>query len=382
MAVIDLLYFQQNPVFGATEQYLYDLAERIDKRKFRVHLVFPDLPVMGKFALLREHGVTLHPSPPRLSAGSIARALPTLIPLFRKVRPGIVHFNDPAITGILAARLAGVPLLVMTHHTPELDRRYNVAGRMLERVAFRCRPHVIFTSEPSRRLGLRKDKVPHKDSAVIPYGLRDEWFTQPDAPLRAHTRAMLGVPQDSVVVLNAARLSKQKRHDSLIEAARRLVTGNDKEHVMFLVAGEGELREDIEALILEAGMEGDFSLLGHRPDMHEIMSASDIFVMPSDFEGLCYAVLEASARGLPVVATRVGGMRFSVKHGETGLLVPPCDANALAEALASLVQDSERRRRLGEAGAERARRLFTVERMVHDTEAAYLHWLRQRKRPQ
>jgi glycosyltransferase involved in cell wall biosynthesis len=382
MAVIDLLYFQQNPVFGATEQYLYDLAERIDKRKFRVHLVFPDLPVMEKFALLRENGVILHPSPPHLSTGSIARALPRLTHLFRKVRPSIVHFNDPAIVGILAARLAGVPLSIMTHHTPELDRRYNVAGRLLERLAFLCRPRVIFTSEPSRNLGLRKDKVPYRDSAVIPYGLREEWFAQPDARVRARTRAGLGVSEDSVVVLNAARLSKQKRHDSLIEAARRLMAGNDREHVMFLVAGEGELRQEMQAMIRAADMEGSFRLLGHRPDVREIMSASDIFVMPSDFEGLCYAVLEASARGLPVVATRVGGMRFSVKHGETGLLVSPGDATALTEALASLVRNPSRRRSFGEAGAERARRLFTVERMVRDTEAAYLHWLRQRKRPQ
>ena len=375
-----LLYFQQNPVFGSTEGYLYDLASNVDKTRFDTHLLCSNASALDGFLPLQEVGVKLHRVHNSVFASNAPRAIVTLAAWLRRVRPDIVHFNDPCLTGIIAAKLARIPVAVMMHHTPELDRRYNLFGRTLERLAFRTRPRVIFQNEFNRLLSTRKDGVPLRDTVVIPYGLRDEWFASPDPGLRRRVRAALGVADDEIVILTPARLSPQKRHDILIEAARRVL--GKHQQVVFLLAGEGELRAQIEIAARQAGIEERFRLLGFRSDIGDLMRATDILAMSSDFEGLPYAILEGSAVGLPVVSTDVGGVSYAVMDGETGLLVPPGDITALAEALASLIRDPARRRRFGEAGAEHARRLFTMERMVRDTEAAYLHWLRQRKRLQ
>lgn len=368
MADHTLLYFQQNPVFGATENYIYDLASNVDHERFRVHLICGDAPALHRFDTLRRHGVTVHRAPRSWFVGKAFQAVPPLRKFLRELAPQIVHFNDPCINGILAAWWARVPFPVMTHHTPELDRRYSVVGRLLEAIAFRTRPWTIFTSEPSRRLGIEKG-VPLQHSVVIPYGLRPEWFATPDPEARQRVRSELGISEDQVVVLNAARLSKQKRHDCLLDACKRVRAKTDR--VVFLVAGEGELRPVIEKQIREADLQAHFLLLGHRENVPEIFSAADVLVMSSDFEGLCYATLEAAARGLPVIATNVGGMRFSVSDEKTGLLVPPRDAAALAQAIENLANDPHLRRSLGNAGRERAEQLFTLSGMVADTEAFY-----------
>ncbi|HKP54370.1 MAG TPA: glycosyltransferase [Chloroflexia bacterium] len=375
-----LLYFQQNPVFGSTEGYLFDLASNVDKMRFDTHLLCSDASALDRFLPLQEMDVTLHRVSNRVFTGNALRAIVTLTAWLRRVRPDIVHFNDPCLTGIISAKLARIPVAVMMHHTPELERRYNLFGRTLERLAFRTRPRVIFQNESNRQLSIKKDGVPLRDTVVIPYGLRGAWFASPDPGLRRRVRASLGVGDNQVVILTPARLDPQKRHDILIEAARMVLS--EHQQVLFLLAGEGELRAQIEIAARQAGIEERFRLLGFRTDIADLMRASDILAMSSDFEGLPYAILEGSAVGLPVVSTDVSGVSYAVKDGETGLLVPAGDVAALAQALASLVRDPARRRRFGDAGAERARLLFTVERMMRDTEAAYLHWLRQRKRPQ
>lgn len=380
MKPVTLLYFQQNPVFGSAEGYLFDLASNVNKMRFETHLLCSDAPALDGYLPLQKMGVTLHRVPNRVFAGNAARGIIDLAARLRTIRPDIVHFNDPCLTGIIAAKLARIPVAVMMHHTPELDRRYNLFGQTLERLAFRTRPRVIFHNESSRLLSIRKDGVPLRDTVVIPFGLRDEWFATPGPGLRQRVRASLDIADDEIVILTPARLSPQKRHDNLIEAARRVLSKHQQ--VVFLLAGEGELRAQIEIATRQAGIEERFRLLGFRSDIGDLMRAADILALPSDFEGLPYAILEGSAVGLPVVSTDVGGVSYAVQDGETGLLVPPGDVTALAEALASLVRDPARRRSFGEAGAERTRRLFTADRMVRDTEAAYLHWLRQRKRPQ
>jgi glycosyltransferase involved in cell wall biosynthesis len=110
---------------------------------------------------------------------------------------------------------------------------------------------------------------------------------------------------------------------------------------------------------------------GHRTDVPEILQALDIFVLPSNWEGLPNAVLEAMAAGLPVVATRVGGVPEVVVEGQTGILVPPRDPNALADALLTLLRDPNLRRRMGQAGRQRVQEYFSVDQMVSKTETLY-----------
>ena len=369
-----LLYFQQNLAFGLTEQYLYDLI-RWTNQKYRVHLVFPDAPELESFQQLKDEGVCLYSLPSDMFAGNSVRAILALSRVFQRIDPDLIHYNDPVVSGILAGRVRIHPTLVVTHHTPELDRGYNWRGRLLERLAFaRCEPHVIFTSENDRRTGIEKDGIRAEQSAVIPYGVDLEAFEESFD--KTEICQEFNIPLEHRIVGNVARLVEQKGHDYLIAAAE-IVLSNFKE-VTFVVVGDGHIRENLASKVAHAGLSGRFVFTGQRSDVPRLLSAFDVFVMPSLFEGLCMAVLEALAAGVPVVATPVGGIPSSVVDGETGTLVPPRDARALAEAILWMLDHPEEAGHMGMRGRQRVEEQFTVQAMVVGTEAIYERLLYRR----
>ena len=369
-----LLYFQQNLAFGLTEKYLYDLV-RWTNRQYRVHLVFPDAPELESFQQLKDEGVCLYSLPSDMFAGNSVRAILAFSHVFQRIDPDLIHYNDPAVSGILAGRVRRHPALVVTHHTPELDRGYNWRGRLLERLAFaRCEPHVIFTSENDRRTGIEKDGIRAEQSAVIPYGVDLEAFEESFD--KTEICQEFNIPLEHRIVGNVARLVEQKGHDYLIAAAE-IVLSNFKE-VTFVVVGDGHIRENLASKVAHAGLSEHFVFTGQRSDVPRLLSAFDVFVMPSLFEGLCMAVLEALAAGVPVVATPVGGIPSSVVDGETGTLVPPRDAKALAEAILWMLDHPEEAGHMGMRGRQRVEEQFTVQAMVVGTEAVYERLLYRR----
>jgi glycosyltransferase involved in cell wall biosynthesis len=139
----------------------------------------------------------------------------------------------------------------------------------------------------------------------------------------------------------------------------------------FIIAGEGELKPALERQIKDHHLEKHVLLAGFRPDVLSLHKAFDIFAMSSVTEGLGTSLLDAMAAGKPIVATRTGGIPEVVADGETGLLVPPRDEEALADAIVRLLKDPDLRREMGEAGRVRARNLFSLERMVQNTLNVY-----------
>jgi len=365
-----IVYFQQNLALGATEEYLYLLLEGMDKSKFKIGFICPDDPVLSP---LRERigklGIAVHPYSLTISNYRIIRYLCSL---FHTIRPDLVHFNDPCLNGIIAARLAGVPILVMTHHTPELNRRYNVKGKILEKIAFRyCGLYVIFTSEYDRETGIKKDKISMDRSFVIYYGLPHERF------IREYTKKDIykefSLDDNCRIIGNIARLSYQKGQKYLIEAAPLVI--ERFKSVKFFIVGEGELGSELKAKVRQKGLQDYFIFTGFRTDITRLLSAFEILVMPSLFEGLCFSVIEASAMGVPVVATAVGGMRRSVIDGKTGLLVSPKDSRALAEAILWMLGYPKEAREMGLAARIHFDEYFTQKRMVRDTEELYVKWI-------
>ena len=267
-----IIDFQQNPAVGAAEEYLYLLMEGLNKAKFDAAFLCPESAVLNSLVTRIESlGVKAHRYPIHTSNYKIILYLKSF---FRRSNPDLVHFNDPCLNGIIAARLAGVPVLVMTHHTPEHNRKYNLRGRILEKIAFQyCRPYFIFTSEHDRETGMKKDKIPEDRSSVVYHGLPPERFSK-------------------------------------------------------------------------------------------------------KLEGLCFAVIEASAMGIPVVATAVGGMRRSVADGTTGLLIPPHNPQALANAILWMLKHPQEAKEMGLAGQKHFTELFTQDRMVKTTEGLYESLLR------
>jgi glycosyltransferase involved in cell wall biosynthesis len=265
--------------------------------------------------------------------------------ILRRLRPGVAHVMDVWPQAVVAARLARVPRVLVTHHTPELPRRDNLAGRAWQRLGWALRPEVIYTSEADRR---RDGRSP---SHVVALGIDLDRFEGARPALRS----------DRPLVGNVARLAPQKDHATLIEAARLVP------EAQFVVAGDGELHEELERQAKGTSVR----FLGARHDVPDVLASLAVFAFPSLFEGLCLAVIEAQAAGVPVVATPVGGIRETVVDGETGLLVPTRNPEALAAAIRRLLEDRPAAEAMAAEAKRRVRERYSVERMLEETLRLY-----------
>ncbi|MFN2468621.1 MAG: glycosyltransferase [Gaiellaceae bacterium] len=334
------------PAWGMVERYVESIVRALRERE-EVMLVYPDAPVLERFSRLR---VPTETFPPDRSA---LRQCLWLRDLLRGARPRLAHVTDVWPAAQVAARLARTPRVVVTHHTPELPRRDNLAGRLWWRLGWATRPEVIYTSEADRR----GDGRPR--SFVVPLGIDLERFGAAEPTLE----------KAGPLVGNVARLAEQKGQRYLLEAAARVV--GRRPDVRFVLVGEGELRPALETQARSLGLGDRVLFAGARDDVPDLLASFDVFAFPSLFEGLCVAVIEAQAAGVPVVATPVGGIRETVVDGETGILVPPRDAEALAAAILRLLERPEEGRRLAAEARRRVRERFSEERMVEETLALY-----------
>ncbi len=328
------------PAYGAVERYVEAIARGLEEAGEEVVLVHRGV---APFEAL---GVRTAILPAEASAPvTIAR----LVRLLRRLRPRVAHVTDVWPPALVAARLARVPHLVVTHHTPELPIRDNAAGRAWRRLGWLMRPEVVYTSEADRARDGRRP------SRVVPLGIDLESFRT----------ARPALEKEGPLVGNVARLAEQKGHRFLIEAAPLVL--ERRPDARFVIVGDGELRAELEALA--AGLPITFT--GARDDVPELLASFEVFAFPSLFEGLCLAVIEAQAAGVPVVATPVGGIRETVVPGETGLLVQPGDAAALAEGIVWVLEHREEARRLAAEARRRALERYSVERMVDETLRLY-----------
>ncbi len=255
-----------------------------------------------------------------------------------------------------AGRAAGIPVVIRTEHLPDLitddaQRRQHWAGLALV-------DRVICVSQASAQS--------HRAAGVPdPVTIRNGIAPRAAGRTRASVRREFGLDTDSPVVLTAARFTAQKDHATLVAALPAVLARPPPARVWF--AGEGPLEDEVRHAAAHLGIGAAIDLLGHRGDVPELLAAADLFVLPSRFEGLPLAVLEAMAAGVPVVATRIGGTEEAVLDGITGHLVRPGDPDALAEAIAAALADPAGSARLGVAGRARFLTEFTAERMTAST---------------
>lgn len=179
--------------------------------------------------------------------------------------------------------------------------------------------------------------------------------------------------REPLVIGSAAVLEARKGHEFLLEAAALLKA--DGVNLSYQIAGAGPLRQQLELQAAHLGLQEEVQFLGFVDNISKFLADIDILVMPSLYEGLGVAVLEAMAAGKPVIASRVGGLTESVADGITGILVPPANATALAQAIAKLVHARSLAREMGHQGRERIERHFTLEQMAAANEAYYYELL-------
>ncbi len=345
--------------------FLLPLMRGARARGHQVIGVCADGPLLAD---IRAEGFRVETPPLARSLSPLAqyRAFRALLALFRAEKPDLIHAHMP-ISGFLArlaARAAGVPHIAYTCHgflfnqPAPWPRR--VASLAMEFIAGGVTQTFLTVSTEeaadARRLHIARAPV------AIGNGRSPEAF-RPDPQARKTVRAALGVAEDQVVITACSRLVRHKGYPELLAAMRDVPA-------MLWVVGErlaSDHGEDMEPYFAAAGLGGRLRRLGYRADVAAILAASDIFVLPSHFEGLPMSIIEAMLSGLPVVATDIRGPREQVVEGETGLLVPPATVAPLAAALTRLAGDPALRARMGAAGRARAVALYDEDQVVART---------------
>ena len=278
------------------------------------------------------------------------------LPLSRattRFRPDVLQLHDPhaLIAGFVAA---GRARLVATRRVD-----FALQGTFSRAKYKRCQRVIAV----SRRIAdvLRAGGIAPERLRVVYEGVRDR-AAQPGGRETLHA---LGVPRGSLVVGNVAALTDHKDHSTLLAAAAELL--KQRADVSFVILGEGELRAALEAHAAHLGLGARCLFLGFRDDLDALIPAFDVFCLSSHMEGLGTSLLDAMCFARPVVATSAGGIPEAVADGISGTLVPPRDPQALARALAELLEGPDRRAAYGAAGRRIFEERFTEARMVEET---------------
>ncbi len=287
------------------------------------------------------------------------------------LRPDIVHAHDPH--GVAMASLA-LNMSRQPKRAPLVAARrvdFRLKGNALSRWKYDQVDRFICASGAIRKI-LLADGLDPSRAVTVHEGI-DLGRVAAAPPAALHEE--LWLPHGSPIVGTVAALVPHKGQRHLVEAAALVV--REVPDARFVIAGEGELRESLEHQIKSHNLEKHVILAGFRPDVLSLHKAFDIFVMSSVMEGLGTSLLDAMACGKPVVATNAGGMPEVVRDGETGILVPPRDDRALAQAIIRLLKDESLRQRMGAAGLSLANSRFSAERMVAETLDVYADVVRE-----
>ena len=370
--------------YGGAQKLLVTLAAYTPADRFRVSVccIQPMIDLKGE---IEAHGVPVY---------CLNRARPSVFEPFRLVRyfmgsildvvrfcrrTGVrvvqCHLSDADMIGITSAVLAGVDRILPTNHfvfspsgrKPGDPRNFlrNVIARVLFNGFSDC---IIAVSENTGKLleshyGVNPGKI-----RVIPNGIDVDGTVS--GGKRDDLLHSLGLEADDQIVLTAGRLTHQKGHIYLLEAVAKLKTRLPRLKV--LLAGDGELKQPLAERCAELGIADRVSFLGNRRDIPALLELSDLFVMPSLWEGTSLALLEGMASGKPVVVTGEPGNTDLIRHMESGYLVPAANADRLAEGMAFMLGNPSEARRMGLEARRIVREGYDARRMVADMEPLWL----------
>ena len=365
-----ILHLDTERTWRGGEAQLLHLAEGLVRRGHFCIVVGPsDSPLLSRAAEkgLRTEAVAM-PSEWSLPAvWALARLLKR-----EKIQVIHMHTSHACTLGGWAARLVRIPVRIISRRVD-----FSVRSNPLRKLKYQWGvDRIVAISEGVRKV-LVEDGLDPNRIVVIRSGIDPRAF-DPNGPA-SEARLEFGIPDRSPVIGCVAHFADHKGHRYLIEAAVRVAAAVPD--VRFLLVGDGELRSAIELQIKELKLERHVLLTGFRNDVPRLLAAMDIVVLSSHLEGLGTSLLDAMAMARPVVATRVGGIPEMVVDGVNGVLVPPRDPSALADALIALIHRPDERRRMGQAGRSRMLEMFSAEAMITSTEALYLKILSEKQGP-
>jgi glycosyltransferase involved in cell wall biosynthesis len=335
--------------WGGQEKRTVRLVNALDKTRFKVfYAVQPDSKLLSK---ADEIDATMLPVAMRQSYD--LKALRKLVGHIRREKIDLIstHSGKDAWLGALAGRLTGTPVVRVRHLSTPVKSvlSYNLSDRVVT-VSQQVYDYLLHR-------GVAREKL-----RLIYTGIDTERF-RPGHGLDLHRT--FGIPEGKLVVGIVAVLRGAKRHLDLLEAIRPLP------EIAVLIVGNGPQESKIRRAIEEMGLEDRVVMAGHREDIHRILPALDLFVLPSRMEALGTAILEASACAVPVLGSNVGGIPECVLDGKTGYLFEKENPEELRHKLKLLIDHPKRRREMGEAGRKMVEERFSTERMVRETETLY-----------
>jgi glycosyltransferase involved in cell wall biosynthesis len=369
MRRIRVLEMIDRAFLGGGQVTVLTLARNLDKERFEVLAATEaEGPLVDE---LEKAGIHHLPVDVRKKTGIFA--VHGLVDLLRENAIDIVHTHGgvAGLYGRLAARRAGVRAIVHTIHGIHFLHYRNPliksATTVIERRLSRITDAVVFVSESDMARGLELGLVLPGRARLIRNGVAPA-VLKPSfdaASKRSELRVCAGP-----LIAAVSRLHRQKGLIFLLRALPAVV----KAHMdgMAVLVGGGELERRLKSEAGSLGLGAHVAFLGERTDVAEILAAADVFVLPSLWEGLPYAVVEAAAAGRPIVASDIDGVRELVRGGETGVLVPPGHPGKLADAIIGLIENPARARALGERARREIPPLYSVDRMIRETEALYL----------
>jgi glycosyltransferase involved in cell wall biosynthesis len=388
----NILVVHNNNDFYGAEKVLLELLSRLDRSRFvpivvlptdtrHINRLSPELQKLNieccfiPLGVLRRKYFKLRKLP-RFSVEVLA-GVRQLVRLIRKRNIALVHTNTNTILASpVAARLTGVPHVWSIHELmvePATVR--NALHYMIPRLSTR-----VVTVSQAVRDHMLKDATKFADRFTFVRGAIDvEPFL--NAAGRARVRAEWGVKDDEVLIGMVGRVTRWKGQSIFVQAAKLIAERYPQ--VKFAAVGgvfdtEKFYMDRFRAEAQESGLENKLTINDFRADMPDVFAAFDIFVLPSILpEPFGLVVIEAMASAKPVVATAPGGPSETVVNGETGFLVPPSDASAIARALEELLADPQKRASMGESGRFRAREVFALPRYVTEFEELYESVLRE-----
>lgn len=281
--------------------------------------------------------------------------------LLREEKPDLLHLHSrrgPEILGAIAGRLHGLPIVYSR-------RNDHAESPLITRIKYRLYDRVVAISAAIGAV-LQDSGVPPSMIRVVRSAFAPEAVT----PLsRDALRAEFGLPRDAFVIAIVAQLIRRKGHAVLLDAMPRLLREIPNLHV--LLFGKGALQDELQQRVTSENMSERVTLAGYREDLPMLLEGLDLLVHPAFAEGLGVSLLQASANGVAIIASRAGGIPEAVRDGVNGVLVPPHEVGALADAIVSLAHDDARRHTLGAEGRRLIADEFSVDAMVDGNLAVY-----------
>jgi glycosyltransferase involved in cell wall biosynthesis len=367
---VKLVLAESGVAVGGTERVVWELATRLPVKRYDVRVWLPRAAGVDEFAAaLEARGIPVD-RVDEIGSRWDWRGMLSTWNLLRRVRPGLLHLHHvwPSADRYLPAlaRSAGVEHLVITEHI--VGHPNSEAQRVLKRAELAGAEAVTAVCGAVADSIARDYALPRERVRVVPNGA-DAPDEAAEWPAAREARETLGAGIFKPMWVCAARLEEQKGHAVLLEAAARVrARGID---FVLVFAGEGSLRDALEARTRELDLADQVRFLGRVEAIGPLLLAADACVLPSLWEGLPLSLLEAMARGRPVVASAVGGVPEAIEDKVHGRLVPPGDATMLAQVLEEFHLRPDAARQLGVRAAERVRQRYTWQKVVEEFEAVY-----------